>query len=322
MQSNAYQASQYPSGPMQQLPAAEAAPPTDWFSQSGFATALSAAAVSAVSGNPQMMTTAFNQAFDTDKQKSWFESKIGHFREYFNVTHAYVRWKLIFVLLPFVPSADRLVSRSASRDVPQSADVGEQTGQGGGVGLRLFPGRKPDLYIPIMGFITFVLVHALSRWRDFHPDDLYNIASLGILLGLLEVMVIKGASYAFNIANWTLTDIVAICGYKFINLAVCAIFLMIFSSGGRAVWMGFYALAAATAGLAAHKGLLAVGSYNANEQHYMGTGSGAMERLLSMAAGGAQFLWIWILMPAMTVQSVITAAHTGGIRQGTIPEAT
>ena len=258
--------------------------------------------MTAMTGNQTAMTQMVAGAFDAEKQKSltWFQTQTAVFKEYFNVTHAYVRWKLLFVLLPMAQRSSLAVSRAVSRDFPQSSsDSDEQTGQGSGIGLRLFPGRKPDLYIPVMGFITFVLMHALSDWEDFHPDDLYNVASLGILLGFVEVLVLKGASYVLNVAHWSLIDIIAVCGYKYANLSLSVVLLILFSFGGRIVWLGLYVLAAAMAGLTVHRGLVAVGSYNAHNQSYGGTHSPNMERLLALAAGAAQFLWIWILMPSM-----------------------
>jgi hypothetical protein len=293
----------------------------DWFGQSGFATAIGAAAMTAMAGgNQSAVTQMVAGAFDAEKQKSlsWFQSQTLFLKEYFNVTHAYVRWKLLFILLPFVQTQSQLVSRAVSRDVPHSdTDSDEQTGQGSGVGLRLFPGRKPDLYIPIMGFITFVLVHCLSRWKDFHPDDLYNVASLGILLGLVEVLLVKGVSYVMNVAHWGITDVVAVCGYKFANLSLSLVLLILVGGvGGKPVWLGLYVLAAAMAGLGLHKHLLAVSSYNATRQHYMGTHSPTMERLVALAAGGAQFLWVWILMPSMKVVATVhVVAGAGGVRQ-------
>lgn len=277
--------------------------------------------MTAVAGNEQAATqlvaNAFGGAFDAERQKSlsWFQTQTFLFRQYFNVTHSYVRWKLLYVILPFMQSSSHIISRTVSRDVPTSAENDEQAGQqGAGLGLRLLPGRKPDMYLPLMGFITFVLVHCLSRWEEFHPDDLYNIGSLGILLGVIEVLTIKGVSYVMNIPNWTLTDIVAICGYKFINLSVSIILLMMLASiGGRSAWIATYLFGAAMAGLTVHKSLVAVGSYNANTQHYMGNSTNAMERLVALAAGGAQFLWTWILMPSVKLAVVAqTRASTGG----------
>jgi hypothetical protein len=133
---------------------------------------------------------------------------------------------------------------------------------------------------------------------------------------VIEVLAIKGVSYVMNIPNWTLTDIVAICGYKFINLSVSIILLMMLASiGGRSVWIATYMFGAAMAGLTVHKSLVAVGSY-ANSQHYMGNSTGAMERLVALAAGGAQFLWTWILMPSvkLAVVAQTRASAGGGVR--------
>ena len=277
--------------------------------------------MSAMAGNDKAVQQIMATTFDAEKQKSlsWFQTQSIFFKEYFNVTHAYVRWKLVFVLLPFVQSqSSQMVSRAASRDVPTPDETDEQTAsQGSGVGLRLFPGRKPDLYIPIMGFITFVLIHSLSKWTDFHPDDLYNIASLGILLGFIEVLILKGASYVLNVAHWKFTDVVAVCGYKFANLSFSILIMVLLAFGGRALWIGVYVFASAMAGITVHRGLIAAGSYNASTQHYLGTPhSQNMERLVALVAGAAQFFWLWILMPAMKTVAVVTViGGNPGVRQ-------
>jgi hypothetical protein len=256
-----------------------------------------------------MVANALEGAFDAEKRKSmsWFQSKIEFFREYFNVTHSYVRWKLLFVLLPFLPSASAAgVSRTVSREIPQ--DDNEQTGHGSGIGLRLLPGRRPDLYIPLMGFLTYVLVYGLSKGKDFHPDDLYNISSLALVLGAVEVLVVKGAAYFLTVSTFTLTDIVAVCGYKFTNLSVSIIFVMVTHGMGRVVWIMLYIFAAVTAGLTVQRGLVTAGNFNSS--NYMGeSGSAATEKLLSLCAGGAQLLWVWILMPAFVyVEPAISSA--------------
>jgi hypothetical protein len=311
-----------PSAGVRPLEVSPVRPPGDWFGNSGFATAIGAAAMSAMAGNENAVKQIMATTFDAERQKSlsWFQSQVLFFKEYFNVTHAYVRWKLIFVLLPFIQSTSgQIVSRATSRDVPTSdeGDNEKTASQGSGVGLRLFPGRKPDLYIPIMGFITFILIHSLSKWDDFHPDDLYNLASLGILLGFIEVLILKGASYVLNVAHWKFTDIIAVCGYKFANLSLSIFLLILFSFGGRPVWIGLYVFAAAMAGVTVHRGLLSAGNYNASTQNYLGTHSPNMEKLLSLVAGGAQFFWIWILMPSMKIVATVASVSggAGGVRQ-------
>jgi len=258
-------------------------------------------------------TSNLSSAFDAQQQKSlsWFQVQTQIFKEYFNVTHSYVLWKLLSVLLPFISPSSPGITRANSREVPQTGDTDEQTGQqGSGIGLRLSPGRRPDLYLPVMGLITFVLVHGLSKGKDFHPDNLYNIASLAILLLALEVVLLKGASYLVNVPNWTLIDTLAVSGYKYVNLSVSCLVLMLLS--GRAAWIVVWVLAAATSGLAMHKGLIAAGSHAASMQHYMGTGSVRMEKILSLVAGGLQFFWCWFLMPALVI--AVRAAEERNMR--------
>jgi len=299
-------------GGMMGGPVAPVAPSTgngtpDWFSQSGLAQAVTSAALSAAisnNGDPSRMIGGLAANVEKSSQ-TWFQSQMANFKEYFNVTHAYVRWKLLYVLLPFLPNSYSLVSRTVSREVPHQADDdegGKTSRDGGGMGLRLMPGRRPDLYIPLMGYITFILAYGFSKGTSFHPDDLYNIASLAGVLGILEVLAIKGAAYIFSIPTLSFIDVVAICGYKFINLCVSAIGLILLGpAASRTIWLFLWVWASAMAGLTVQKGLMAAISYNSSVSQYMGTGSANMERLLSLVAGAGQIFWCWILMPALTV---------------------
>jgi hypothetical protein len=269
----------------------------DWFSQSGIAQAVTSAALSAAinnSGDPSRMIGGLAANVEKTSQ-TWFQSWLGVFKGYFNLTHSYVRWKLLYVLFPFIPNANAIVSRTVSREVPQQAD----DDNGGGMGLRLMPGRRPDLYIPLMGYITFILAYGFSRGDSFHPDDLYNVASLAGVLGILEVLAIKGAAYILSIPTLSFIDIVAICGYKFVNLCLSVMGLILLGPvASRAVWLFLWIWAASMAGLTVQKGLLSAISYNSSVSQYMGTGTGNMEKLLAIVAGGGQVFWCWLLMPA------------------------
>ena len=294
-------------------------PGADWFTQTGFAQAVTSAAVSAAvsGGDPARMFGGL--AADVEKSsQSWFQSKLGYFREYFNVTHAYVRWKLLYVMLPFLPNASGGVSRTVSREIPyEGEDKTEQSGSG--IGLRLLPGRRPDLYLPLMGYITFIIIYAFNKGDAFHPDDLYNIASLAGVLGVLEVLAIKGAAYIVSIPTLTLTDIVAVCGYKFINLSVSVLSLILMGpavTSSTTVWSILWLWAAVMAGLTVQKGLQAAIHYNSNVNQYMGTGSGNMEKLLSLIAGVGQVFWCWILMPSVAPVPVRVGS---GRRQRVVP---
>lgn len=260
----------------------------DWFSAQSMA--MGAAALSVAASDPskvgQFVSTAFGlEGGPSSSGGGWFMSKLNGFKEYFNVTHAYVRWKLLFVLLPFGSTS---LNRSSSR-APVPSNDGESEDS-----LRLFPGRRPDLYIPLMGYISYILVFGLSRGANFHPDDLYNIASLAGVLALLEVLLVKGAAYILALPTLPLTDIVAVCGYKFANLCFSLLGLIFFPTG-RWIWIGLWLWASLTAGLVVRKGLLAAASYNAQSTHYMGTAN--PEKLIAVAAAAGQLLWCWLLMP-------------------------
>lgn len=280
---------------------------TDWFSQSGFAQAMTTAAVSAAVGGDA--SKAFGGlATSLETSPGWVQNRLSFLKEYFNVTHSYVRWKLIFVWFPFLQRSEA-VTRSVSRDFPDQGFDDTTKDTSDGVGLRLRPGRRPDLYIPLMGLISFVLLFGLNKGSNFHPDDLYNVSTYAMVLLVIEVLLLKGASYILSVPTLTMTDVTAVCGYKFANLCL-SLFALMFIGGNRTVWIALWLWAAASAGITVMRGLLGASGYYASVSQYMGTGAlGNTVKVLSMIAGGLQVFWCWLLMPAF----VALAENSAGL---------
>lgn len=291
----------------------------DWFSSQSMALGV-AAMTAAASSDPgkmgQMMSSALGIDGASVSGGNWLTNKMSILKQYFNVTHSYVRWKLLFVMFPFLPSANAgTVTRSVSRSVP-STDEEDSTG------LRLYPGRRPDLYVPLMGYISYILVYGLSRGKNFHPDDLYNIASLAGVLALLEVLLVKGGSYILAVPTLNLTDIVAVCGYKFSNLCFSVLVLIFLGESSRTIWTLLWIWAALTAAVTVHRGIQTAANFNASSSNYMGTGSANSEKLVALASAVSQLLWCWFLMPAFIAAP--TAVPPAGIRavHSGFPEST
>jgi len=100
---------------------------------------------------------------------------------YFDVTNSYVTRKLYLLLLPFLQSGEwrQTLNDSGQVDSPR---------------YNLF---APDLYIPCMSFITFLLftgINAGSR-GEFSPEVLGITGSAGIAIVTIEVVLIYGGFY-------------------------------------------------------------------------------------------------------------------------------
>lgn len=87
--------------------------------------------------------------------------------------------------------------------------------------------NAPDLYIPIMAFITYILmlcgIMGQSE-KGFQPDHLSVTATTGIITLFIEVMIVKLLFYLFLSENdspsISILDALAYCGYKFVSLSM------------------------------------------------------------------------------------------------------
>lgn len=83
--------------------------------------------------------------------------------------------------------------------------------------------NSPDLYIPIMALITYILISTvLAGVRgSFHPELLGSIAGSALGLIAVEIVILKIAMYFLSISNDSqLLDLVAYSGYKFVGVIV------------------------------------------------------------------------------------------------------
>ena len=128
-------------------------------------------------------------------------------KPYFSVDDYLIGRKLCAMLLsPFLILRRRRDRSNASRHVS-----------------RDFPLLSPDLFIPLIGLLTYVL---LASFLAVRPEtDPYEIASRKILKSILtlgvEVMVMKLA-FSFYVERPTLWfDLLSWCGYKYVLICFC-----------------------------------------------------------------------------------------------------
>ncbi|KAI9359604.1 hypothetical protein DFJ73DRAFT_816973 [Zopfochytrium polystomum] len=132
---------------------------------------------------------------------------------YFNVSNSYVFNKIALVVFPFRNKHwTRLVNRS------------EQDGQMEGYKPPREDLNAPDMYIPVMAIVTYVLLVGMllgsnKDGRTFSPDALGTTASSAIFFIAVELMVMKLGCYLLNVQNEVPSlDIISLCGYKFLGV--------------------------------------------------------------------------------------------------------
>ena len=150
-----------------------------------------------------------------DLTKTFTGSRLNVLRYYFDVSNAYVLAKLKILLLPYRhASFERqsvAVAGGAYAPKPPCEDP-----------------NAPDLYLPLMSYVTYILVAGFYSGADgrFTPEVLASTASSGLVIVCLEVIMIKLALYLTQAANTAAPalDLAAISGYKFVGAVVVVLF--------------------------------------------------------------------------------------------------
>eukprot|EP01113_Clastostelium_recurvatum_P031823 TRINITY_DN4017_c0_g1_i1.p1 TRINITY_DN4017_c0_g1~~TRINITY_DN4017_c0_g1_i1.p1 ORF type:complete len:331 (+),score=50.16 TRINITY_DN4017_c0_g1_i1:49-1041(+) len=147
--------------------------------------------------------------------KDYVDSKLGQvlsrgvLKYYFNVNNSYVLNKIKILLCPFLNrSWKRRMVRTQHGDqfLPPRDDI-----------------NAPDLYIPTMAFVTYVLAVAFvyGTALKFTPELIGMTASTAFVLLTLEVLFIKAGFYITDAASVPIVDVVSYCGYKYVSLVIC-----------------------------------------------------------------------------------------------------
>lgn len=152
-------------------------------------------------------------------------------KHYFNVSNSYVLNKLRLVIFPW---RHRPWTRIPKAVVPGQTD-----------GMFLPPRddlNSPDMYIPVMAFVTYILLYTMLAGirGHFHPELLGKLASTAFAIVVLEILGLKFGCYLLNINNESqLLDLVAYSGYKFVGI-IATILIQELSSNGWLRFLGFF----------------------------------------------------------------------------------
>lgn len=223
------------------------------------------AAASQLMNNP-MSSMAFDYGKASfAKNLSWVMSWLVSLKYYFHVNNAYVMRKIKIILVPFL---------HANWKREKMDNGGGGGGAGGGAAsaapLLVSPGddgqptayrpprddvNAPDLYIPTMAFVTFVLSmgYALGTAGQFHPEVLGITASRSMVLLFFEVLGLKLGLYLIAVGPssaqappTSLLDLVAYASYKYVH---CILMIVLGLLGGSLVFYGSIVVLGALAAL-------------------------------------------------------------------------
>lgn len=155
-------------------------------------------------------------------------------KHYFDVSNSYVLAKLTIVLFPW---RHRPWSRQQYHSSHSSSDPNSR------IAADFLPPcedvNSPDMYIPLMAFVTYILLSTLNAGLNgkFEPQLLGISFSNAAGVIALELVVLWLGKYFLNINSKSqIYDLVAYSGYKFVGVILTITLSASFASGsGRAL---------------------------------------------------------------------------------------
>jgi hypothetical protein len=195
---------------------------------------------------------------------------------YFNVNNSYVINKIKLLLFPL-------------RHVYWKRRIHKQN-----EGEVFLPPRDdinaPDLYIPTMAFITYVLILGFvwGTSYKFTPEVLGTTASKGLFVLAIESLLVKFGFYLLN-SSLPILDIVAYCGYKYVGIVLTMLGGYTFGS------YAFYSLYLVTSLFMAIFLVKALKVVFPELTNYTPTGPDNLRKYFLLAVGALQFIFSYYL---------------------------
>ncbi|XP_017143877.2 protein YIF1B-A isoform X2 [Drosophila miranda] len=149
---------------------------------------------------------------------------VAKLRYYFAVDNAYVGRKLRLLFFPYIHK-DWSLKYDQEHPVQPRYDV-----------------NAPDLYLPTMGYITYVIVAGLllGMQKRFSPEQLGIQASSAMAYSIFELVIYSIALYVMNIKTSLKTlDLLAFTGYKYVNIVACLMFSTLFYRSGYFIALAY-----------------------------------------------------------------------------------
>ena len=158
--------------------------------------------------------------------------------------------------------------------------------------LPLSDDNAPDLYLPLMCLITYVLLSALCYGTagEFNPEVIPDVAFKCALYQTIEVIVFRSGFYAMQVPA-SILDLVSYTGYKYLGLCVNMIVGIIVGHFGLFGARGYYACFLWTATAAAYFILKTMSNYIPLQTSSMGP----KREVMILAFAALQYFTIWMV---------------------------
>ncbi|OBA25684.1 hypothetical protein HANVADRAFT_17637, partial [Hanseniaspora valbyensis NRRL Y-1626] len=137
--------------------------------------------------------------------------------QYFQVSNKYVLQKLKIILCPFLNNSWYTVS-------PTSTSAATSSSSDKRIVLPRDNVNAPDLYIPVMSLITYIMFWNFSQGLigQFDPKFLYSKLSATLAMSLLDLCILKFGMYliipATQSRGTSILELLCFVGYKYVPL--------------------------------------------------------------------------------------------------------
>lgn len=264
----------------------------------------SAAAMGSMGINEALADAAMRQAMSQMQSSGamrWFPFLFLSLQQLFNVGHSYVLRKLVVLMCPFLKMQQAQHTPMWEDNSP--GDLSTPQRGVGPDGLKVDV-DQPDLYIPVMSYVTYVLIFGLQRGilQDFRPEVLPSTASFAMVLLFLEVGVAKMGFYVVGSAVPFL-ELMANCSYKFVPVTMMVLARIV--TGQNPIYWVFFAYFAATAAWAIRRFLLHFEPSGTREQY--GVAPSAMHGHMILGLALVQLPLCWFLTPSAAAPAAAAA---------------
>lgn len=127
-----------------------------------------------------------------------------YIKQYFHVDNNYIFHKILKLLFPFSDTSFNRKKGTAGANIDEIIPP-------------VFDINCPDLYLPLMGFSTFVLLSGYIRGlsSDFTPDLMIEKSTNHLTLVIIESIVVYFTLFYIGL-NINMFDVISLIGYKYV----------------------------------------------------------------------------------------------------------
>jgi hypothetical protein len=142
--------------------------------------------------------------------------------------------------------------------------------------------NAPDFYIPVMAFVTYILVTGLAHGTstNFTPEVLINITSAAVVTQLLEIGLVWLIFVLTSVPRPALLDCLAWCGNKFVGALLANLVFLVLGSIGFYVTLAYTGAAMGFFLVQTLQGNLPPSPASNKNRHYAVLVAGALQPLL------------------------------------------